>query len=285
MAIAGFDIGGTTTRYAVGNAKDGAFFTPQEEPTSSNPADHVESILAELEEDHDIQKVGIATTGVLSGAEIERLNTANHGRLENIDFSSLDHEVFIGNDVNLAALGEYLESEAEDLLYITFSTGIGAGVVKDGELLEGTHHNAGKIGAYPLEPEFSELTSKTHGCWEDICGGKAIPDFVEAVSDGEYTWSPEELYGMAVEDSEAREYVEILGDLNARGIATAVLSYDPEEVVLGGSMVLENQELFLETVKNSFDRYFPTDYERPEFQMASLGKNSGVRGALAYTDF
>lgn len=74
-----------------------------------------------------------------------------------------------------------------------------------------------------------------------------------------------------------------MGELNARGLATASLSHDPDEIVLGRSIVLENPEVFLNSLKSEFSRFFPEDYSSPDLKLASNGRNSELVGALAYT--
>ncbi|MEF8880325.1 MAG: ROK family protein [Candidatus Nanohaloarchaea archaeon] len=283
MVKAGFDIGGTNLRYVLGDEYGNFLIEPEEVKISENPARQIIEILESLEEDKDIESVGIATSGVISGNKIERIDTDEHGRLNNIDLSRLGYETSIGNDANLGALGEQVIREETDVLYITFSTGIGAGFVNENGLIEGANQNAAKIGAYPLDSDFSEITEKNRGAWEELCAGKGIADFTEMISEGKVRFTPEELYTAASRNPEAREYADRIGELNAKGIATAVLSYDPEVVVLGGSIALENEDLFVETVQGHFPKYFPDDYSSPKIEMAGHGKNSELAGALVYT--
>lgn len=283
MSVGALDIGGTNVRYTYGDAQGNLHSEVREEELEEDLQGQIERIVNYLQEEGEIDDLGIATTGLTSDNKIERINSAEHGRLEDIDLSEFDCRCYVENDATLGALGEYLTSDNDRVLYVTFSTGIGAGLVDDGQIISGSNGNALKIGAYPIEPDFSAITDKTEGCWEEICGGKSIADFIEFISDGEHRFSPEELYELASEDSVARKYIDEMGELNARGLATASLSHDPDEIVLGGSIVLENPEVFLRSVKSEFSRFFPEDYSSPDLKLASNGRNSELVGALAYT--
>ena len=283
MSIGAIDIGGTNVRYAYGDSQGNIHSEVLEEDLESDLKTQIKQIVEYLEEETDLDELSIATTGVTSEEKIERLNFVEPGRMEEIDLSGLGYRTNLNNDANLGALGEYISSDEERILYVTFSTGIGAGLVNEGNIMEGREGNAIKIGAYPLKPKFSSVTEKTEGAWEDLCGGKGIADFTELISDGEHRFSPKELYVAASDNEEAREYVEQIGRLNAQGLATAALSFDPDEIVLGGSIALENPEIFLESIESEFPRYFPEDYKSPDIRLASRGKNSELVGALAYT--
>lgn len=284
MSVGALDIGGTNVRYTYGDDQGNFHSKVLEEELEENLQKQIERIVNYLEDERGINEFGIATTGLTSDNEIERINSAEHGRLENIDLSGLDCRFSIENDANLGALGEYLDSNKDRVLYVTFSTGIGAGMVDNGQIINGSNDNALKIGAYPIDTDLSAITDKTEGAWEEICGGKGIREFTEFISDGEHQFSPKELYEEASESSTAREYVNRIGELNAQGLAIASLSHDPDEIVIGGSIALENPEIFLNSVKSEFSRYFPEDYPRPNLKLASHGKNSELVGALAYTN-
>lgn len=283
MSVGALDIGGTNVRYSYGDRKGNFHSEVLEEELKPDVEAQIERIVRFLEDETELDAISIATTGVTSDERIKRINSDEHGRLEDIDFSGLDHQVHLENDANLGALGEYFSSDEYRVLYVTFSTGIGAGLVDNGDIVKGSNGNALKIGAYPIEPEFSSFTSKTEGAWEDLCGGKGIADLTEFVSDGKHRFSPEELYDEALENSDAREYVKQIGNLNARGLAMAALSFDPDEIVLGGSMAVENPKVFLNSIESEFARYFPEDYDRPEIRLASHGKDSELVGALKYS--
>lgn len=305
--IAAFDVGGTTIQYTVGTA-DGEFCRePVEEPTSERPAEQVADRLAQLRDEHgfDIDSVSISTAGpiVWERRALKRLATTAHGELTDVRFGQelaavgIDSEqVHIENDTNAAALAEYefgvgRERDTDDLLYCTFSTGIGAGVVQDGEIHRGHHENAGKIGSFPAVPEYEAITEKTNGCWEEVCAGKGIPALVETllasedrttVLDADDHVSARRLYEAARSgDAVAREYVtDVIGRLNARGLAITVLCYDPEVVTLGGSIALHNPTLHGDPIRHHFDDYYPETYPTPDIERTNLGADIELRGAL-----
>jgi glucokinase len=306
-SIVVFDVGGTTLQYTVGNS-DGEFYRdPIEEPISQTPARQVARGVEQFRDEfgYDVDSVSISTAGpiVREKQALKRLGTPEHGELFDIEFGQalsevgIDREqVHIENDTNAAVLAEYAfgvgsERGTDNLLYCTFSTGIGAGAVQDGEIHRGAFDNAGKLGSFPIVPEYDAITQKTSGCWEEVCAGKGIPDLVAELLGDEHREtvltdhdrvSARQLYEAAKSGDEvAREYVtEVIGPLNARGIAVAAICYDPEVITLGGSIALNNPTLLGDPIRENLDDYYPEMYPTPDIQLTELGGSIELRGAL-----
>lgn len=85
--------------------------------------------------------------------------------------------IFLDNDANAAALGEKWIGAAQnnkDFIYVTISTGIGAGIFVDGKILHGQKGNAGDIGHIVVDPSFGKCICGQYGCIESIASGTAI---------------------------------------------------------------------------------------------------------------
>lgn len=302
-----FDVGGTTIQYTIGDS-DGEFYRePIEEPISQTPAEQLARGVVQFRDDfgYDIDSVSISTAGPIVREEraLKRLATTEHGELLDIQFGEalaeigIDSEqVYIENDTNAAVLAEYTfgvgaERDTDNILYCTFSTGIGAGAVQDGEIHRGAFDNAGKLGSFPVIPEYEAITQKTKGCWEEVCAGKGIPNLVEALLAEEHREtalrdhdrvSARRLYETAKSGDEvAREYVtEVIGPLNARGIGVTAICYDPEIITLGGSIALNNPTLLGDPIRENLDDYYPEKYPTPDIELTELGGSIELRGAL-----
>ena len=286
MTRAVIDIGGTSIRYSV--FKDGELVLDPEAVETVDPENQVEDIIEELGELHEFDSVGIATTGTISedGKSTKRMNLDGE-ELEDVS-PEVDEKLYFENDVNAAAVGENFFGEGKDydkVLYITFSTGIAAGYVDDGELVHGAHGNFGKLGHYPMDDSGTE--------WQEIAGGENIPNsfqkFLREDDSRDEVYeelSSEEIFELAKEDDEtARRYVEdFLGRKNAQGVSTAALSYDPDLIVLGGSVAVENPELFLEPLEENFQEFYPVSYENPDFAVTDLGHDAELYGASILGD-
>lgn len=283
MTNAVIDVGGTSIRYSI--FRSGELVLDPETVETVDPETQVEEIVEELGKLHDFDSVGIVTTGTVAddGKSIKRMNIGGE-ELEDVS-PEVKEKLYLENDVNAAALGENFFGKGKDydkVLYITFSTGIAAGYVDDGELIRGGHGNFGKIGHYPLEDSGVE--------WEEVSAGENIPasfqEFLtdesenDSVSDRYTDLSAEEIFDLAEEDDNIRNYVEnFLGRKNAQGVSTAALSYDPDLIVFGGAIAVENPELFLEPLEENFQDLYPDSYENPDFAVTSLGHDAELYGA------
>lgn len=301
--IAAFDVGGTTIKYTVGTSEGEFKISPEKIRTEKNIAEQVGEKALELSEVYDIEKVAISTAGTpdLENKSTSRIQLEDGTTVERIQYGEKIDErledvgIAVENDVNTAALGEYYfgdDSGSESLIYVTFSTGIGAGMVLSGNMVRGTSGNAGKIGHYPLTPRLDNLTDRTEGAWEEVSGGKGISGYLnrflsERASEAEFgdiqDSDAEKIYKMAQQGDElVEEFVtKHVGALHSRGIATLSLTVDPEVIKLGGSIALNNPDYVLNPIKEGLDRYYPDSYARPEISITGLGGDTELYGCLA----
>jgi predicted NBD/HSP70 family sugar kinase len=177
-----------------------------------------------------------AETGAVSQApniaDIDRIDLTGALR------DRLGVEVFVENDVNLAALGEHWlgnRGDNDNLVYISVGTGLGAGIVAGGNLLRGTVGGAGEIGFLPFGADPFEAESLKVGALERVAATDAIvstyrtlsgreadvPGVFDAASTGEEA-------AIATLDAVARQI--------ARAVAAIVAVLDPSVIVVGGSI-------------------------------------------------
>ncbi len=206
--------------------------------------------------------------------------------------------VVLGNDAMAAVWGEYLFGVGRgvnNLVYITFSTGIGAGVIVDGHLLVGKDGNAHEVGHMVIDVN-SEIQCgcRGYGHWEALGSGANIPrvirEFIKGRSyksrlydrlvRGEYV-STEEVFQAYYEGDElARDFIDnYLMRIHAAGLANVMSAYDPELVVLGGSMAINNVEVFRRGIEKYLGRYLAVRPARIEF--TKFGDDIGLLGAAA----
>lgn len=171
----------------------------------------------------------------------------------------------------------------------------------DGELLVGKDGNAHEIGHIVVDYS-SKLRCGCggYGHWEGIASGANIPrsfvDYIERsgicgkvdpessplcreVGEGRLPSSEEVFSQYYRGDPAAVAYIEkYLLPVNAAGIASAINSYDPEIVVLGGGVALNNREVFMKAVEY-LDRYLAV--RKPEISFTAFGDDVGIYGAVA----
>ncbi|MGQ9679502.1 MAG: ROK family protein [Candidatus Bathyarchaeia archaeon] len=202
------------------------------------------------------------------------------------------------NDCCAAALGEHLYGAGrgvKNLVYITFSTGLGGGAIVDDHLLQGKDGNAHEIGHLTIDPD-SELVCGCggRGHWEAYSSGINIPKYAEwlikrseaqnrfkqAIEKNRALGSAEEIFSKARKgDALAFWIVEKIGEVNAIGFSDVINVYDPELITVGGSIAIENPDLILKPVLNNVCRR--TINRVPKIMITPLLRDTVLYGALA----
>ncbi len=203
--------------------------------------------------------------------------------------------VHIDDDANCAALGEGWRGAAtgsKDFLYVTISTGVGAGVVIDHHVYHGAHDCAGEAGHMVIEPNGPPCACGNNGCLEAFCSGTAIAARArDALRHGEAT-CVQEMCGARPElvnsemvfraaasgDAVAQEILTTAGRYLGIGLANLATLFDPELIVLGGG-VLEGGEAILAPARVSFARRTLPSVRGVPLRAALLGSHSGLVGA------
>ncbi len=194
----------------------------------------------------------------------------------------LPFPIFIENDGIAAAIGEWQHGAGEGLnsiVYVTVSTGIGGGVIVDGNVLRGRKGMAGHVGHLAIYPDGLRCSCGNAGCWEAYAAG---PGFALRASKAlGKTVQPIEVFALARDGhAEAQKQVDEQARLLGIGITSLLHLYSPEMVIVGGGL------------SNAFDQlspgiaaYVEQNAMRPfrdvAIKKAALGGNSGLIGAAA----
>jgi glucokinase len=143
--------------------------------------------LAEQVVDGPVEAVGVSFGGPVEKGRIHSHHTPGweNVALHDVLAEKYSAPVVIENDANAGALGEWDAAGRPDdpIAYVTVSTGVGAGIVFHGEILEGSHRLAGEIGHFVVDPDGAVCACGKRGCVETIASGPAIGrhgDYVEA---------------------------------------------------------------------------------------------------------
>jgi glucokinase len=201
--------------------------------------------------------------------------------------------VYLHNDTNAGVIGERFHSERnpDDVVYITISTGIGAGVCIDGNVLSGWDGNAGEVGHMTVDPQdFMTCGCGHDGHWEGYCSGKNIPRYAYEL----YQDDPSIETGLPIEDPDfsAVDVFEHAGDdefadyvvdqlchWNAMGVANVIHAYAPIVIYIGGAVALRNPRLIVDPIRERVDDMVMVNV--PDIQLTSLGDEVVVKGAVA----
>ena len=190
--------------------------------------------------------------------------------------------VFVEKDVNLMALGEQRGAwpQAQSLVYVKVGTGIGSGIVLNGELYRGATGSAGDIGHIQLEEHGSTLCRcGRRGCLESVAGGGALATRMRALGrDADTTRDVTALLHHG--DAEAKSLVREAGQLIGEVLAGVISFANPDVVALGGD--LGPEPLLLGAARAQVvSRPLELATKDLEFVAGALGPDAGIRGAAA----
>lgn len=289
--VLGIDIGKERLRLAVADLS-GAVVSRVDERNRSRSARSLVQTLRDLAE-HTVAAAGISHAEVVStvvgspgvpdpetGALQHAQNLPGWGRkglLEDLTIA-LGHDVVVENDANLAAVGELTTGAARDVdtfVCITVGTGIGMGIVVNGQLFRGAHGAAGEIGYLPYgtasstPPERGMLESEVSG--DSVVRKAHQHGLVDAKS-------AKEVFELARKgDKVAIDAVTEEANQLAFVVGAVAAVIDPEIVVLGGG-IGSNTDLLAEPLERALRRTTPL---RPRIVTGELGETAVLSGAIA----
>ena len=201
--------------------------------------------------------------------------------------------VYLDNDANAAAIGEYMFGAGkgkESIIYFTVSTGVGGGAVLDGKVYRGHTSNALEIGHTTVDPNGPRCNCGNLGCLEAMPSGTAIAKKgKEAVSTNVETslkkydtiTSYEVFKEAEAGDEVAKDIIDNALTYLGIGVANAIATFDPEMIIIGGG-VSKAGDIVFDTVKKVVNkRCFKSMAESCEIVPAGLGSDAGVVGAVA----
>ena len=307
------DVGGTKTAVSVGDEAGRLHDTKRMPTEASQPPgqwrrrlnDLVQMTLDEASVSmKDIKAVGLAVPGPMHVGTGMVLAPPNMPAWQNVPVKSWVEEltrvpVHINNDANAAALAEYCFGEfrgTPDLVYLTMSTGLGAGVISGGRLVQGANDLGGEVGHMVIDADGPPCPCGHHGCWELFCGGRNLALRMQReLAGGQQASLVLEEAGGAIENIDFQvlaralrrkdgyaqriwdDYLEHL----AHGIGIVTMCYNPGVIVLG-TIAIHMHELIVPYLETHIRRYaWKQACEHLVIRPSRLGTNIGDLGALA----
>lgn len=278
----GFDVGGTHIKHGVIN-ENGEELTSDEYDTPDDESTFKQkwkAVVDKYRQEHEIVGIGVSFPGHINHHIGE---AAKAGALDYLDGENLcelfaqltDLPVTAENDANCAALGERWQGAGKDyehFVCITIGTGIGGGIVMEGDLYRGSHYRAGEFGVLPVgnngEPmhEVASASGLMKAC------RRALAVSEEEMPDGE------ELFKRMDSDVHLREAIEEWAHFLSRGIYSVISMFDPQAVLIGGG-ISEQEKIYL-----LLDKYLQRFEEWEALQVpilpCELGNQAGRLGAV-----
>ena len=244
----------------------------------------------------DLIGIGLGVPGVILGLDYVKI-CVNLGWRNMYPARQLSEllsgvAVYIGNDANVAVLGEAWKGAAEDytdVLMITIGTGIGGGVIIDGKIVSGVHGIAGEIGHIKVERKEARLCNcNASGCLEQYASATGIVNLVaEALNMGDKDSAlgqlkeisaKDVLYAAKMGDALALEVMDRVTDYLGIAISNISLIINPQAIVIGGGVSLAG-DFLINMIYDKYDKYLRLSEERASVIPAKLGNDAGIYGA------
>jgi glucokinase len=309
--VIAMDLGGSWVRVAVVDLA-GRVVWRERRPTGSREGRDavVRNVDAALEKGisraagMSVVGVGLGLAGPVDPETGIMYRPPNIPDLDGVSFKALwqgrlEWPVVTGNDATLAALGEYVygaSAGANTLVYITISTGIGAGIVIDGRPLWGAHGMAGEVGHMTIDWNGVPCKCGGAGCLEELASGSGIarmarerlaetPQSLIAKASG---GDPDRATGAVVFDAAgrgdplARDILDGVSRALGAGLVNVLHILDPDVIVLGGA-VTQNWERLRPAVEEYIRGHAMPHVRRLGYRLAvsPLGDDVGLLGAAA----
>ena len=300
----GVDVGGTKIAAGV-IAPDGQMIHKATAPTPKGQDHLIQHILAVIKDLRsrcpDIAAVGVGAAGVVDWPT-GHIRYAPNNSYSNLPLQQLLTErsglpAVVENDANAAAWAEATVGAGagiNNVIVLTIGTGIGAGVILNGELQRGETGLAGEAGHIIINPIGGELCGcGATGCLEAMASGTALGRAGRRAAAADPAGRLAQLAGAAANvtgetvyqaaiagDPVGRQLFDQLGYWLGVGIASLVNVFDPQVVILGGGLV-NTGDLLLTPARASFERFvFARPHRKlPALAHAQMGTDAGVIGA------
>ncbi|QLH78782.1 ROK family protein [Halosimplex rubrum] len=306
---AGVDLGATNIRAVVGDETGRVVASRRTgTPQGPNGIAVTEAVLDALRGAADeaavdptrIAAVGIGSIGPLDLAEGAIDNPANlPDTIDRIPLTGPvgelvdSDDIYLHNDTTAGVIGErfYSDRNPDDMIYLTISSGIGAGVCVDGSVIGGWDGNAGEVGHMTVDPNgFMTCGCGVDGHWEAYCSGNNIFRYAQRLHDEDPVdtsmpmesadFSSADVFAHAAEGDEFAEYVlDQVTQWNVIAVANMTDAYAPLVIYVGGAVTLNNPDRVLDPLRERLDDVVFGNV--PDVQLTTLGDDVVVKGALA----
>ncbi|MHC4536693.1 MAG: ROK family protein [Planctomycetota bacterium] len=269
----------------------------------NNMAQAVKELLAEAGLSlQDIVAVGIGTPGPAKYSEGIIIRSTNMPKFKNVPICKMLNErlgapVVYDNDANVACWGEYSVGAGKgvkDIAFFTLGTGIGGGIVSNGELVHGCNENGAELGHMIIYPDGRSCNCGQKGCVEAYASAdstaRRATEAIEAGAESSLKQVLEEkgkitskdIYQhLASGDKLAKEITDGTAEALAITCINMLHTTEPKRIIFTGGMIAAG-DVLLNRIKDFFDKHIWTlKKESVEICFATLGEDTGIIGAAA----
>ena len=303
----GIDLGGTNTKIGVVDKEGNKIFTTTIKTESIDgyeiSLNRIADILKENLKEYEISienvgGVGIGVPGPVVQTKIVKF-FANFPWPENLDLAAefekrIGLKVKVDNDVNVITLGEMWKGAGKghnNVLGIAIGTGIGGGIILNGQLVSGKTGTGGEIGHTKLVKDGKLCGCGQKGCWEAYASATGLireaqgrlivnkKNKLYEMTKGRELEAKDVFDAAKAGDKFSVDIVDYEAEYLAMGIGNILNILDPEIVVLGGGVSLAG-DFLIDRVKENLKKYaLPSALEGLKIVQAELGNDAGILGA------
>ena len=303
--FAGLDLGGTFLKFALGDHRGAILFKDKLPSRADQSHDEVFRVMFQAIENLQIEAkkrngvlaaVGVGSPGAIDfekGRLIDRtpniknwVDTDIRGTLQN----RFHIPMWVDNDANIMTLAESRRGAAKGLKNVicaTLGTGIGGGILIDGELYRGTHFAGAEIGHMMIVHNGIPCNCGGRGCFELYAAAPAVlreyVNFMTANKKAvpEHVTTKRVFQRAAEGEPEANEAIDMAIDYMGTGFASLVNIFNPEMIVIGGG-VAEAGDAFIARIKKAIERKaMKAAMKGVKVKRALLGNDAGCIGGVS----
>jgi glucokinase len=305
----GIDIGGTNIPCALVNS-DGKILKTiyKKTPNSSKPEELIDSIKSSIDEiktyfeekypSFNLSGIGLGAPGALDlqkGTIITSPNLKNWKNIPIVEMlkKACNIPVYMDNDANLAAIAEHWLGAGkgfDNLIMLTLGTGIGGGIIINGQIYRGSHGTAGEIGHMTIIEKGAQCACGNYGCLEAYASAnatlkRALNDLKTNEESSLKNIDPKELSTKEIYihakkgDDFSKKILEESGRYLGIGIASLANIFDPDIIIIGGGFCEAEEFLIPSAISEAKKRSFKTVIDKLIISKAKLGNDAGIIGA------
>jgi len=306
----GIDFGGTSAKVGIVN-ENGEILTKANVPTGKElSAEQIVKAVADLCAElvgktsvsmENIEYIGIAMPGTIDVENVTVFYSPNLMQFNGVSWNELrkyiDKPIYIGNDANVAALGESVAGATKGCKHsvmITLGTGVGGGIIIDGKIYGGHKYRGGELGHMVIKTGGAICGCGKQGCFEAYASAGAL----KRMTYGSVVLNQESLIWTLVDgqldkisgktafdaaragDETGQKIVESYLKYLAEGLTNIITIFQPEIVAIGGGVSNEGDNLLVPLREYMTEIAYGTQYEdSTKVVIAQLGNDAGIIGA------
>jgi len=292
---AGFDMGGTQLKYGLLDEKLNLVFKDKA-PTPTKIKELVE-LFGDLFEalkkgqKSEIRAVGFGIPGIFNLKSQRILQSPNYNELNNFPLRPaitrfIKAPFWIDNDANMAAYGVFRRGAGRgvrDMILLTLGTGVGSGIIVDGELLHGSCGYGAEMGHVVVNPEGEKCGCGARGCLEtEASAGPLVRNYRQLTGSTEPLTAEEIARRAKKADAAAKKCFDRAAYYLGIGLGSAINTFNPTKILLGGGIMASGGLILPGTRAEAARRSYAASYACCSIEMASLGNDAGLIGSASW---